>query len=108
MLYQLSHYKPMVLGYSGFVPKLSRLIKLTVTNQRLNDDILHDLATAGVRYVIIDNLAIDARKDKDFLRSSKFVRIIYDQKDEIVAELNPVPVEKDIKKLIQMWKKEED
>lgn len=108
MLYQLWHYKPMVLGYSGFVPKLSRLIKLTVMNQRLNDDILHKLATAGVRYVIIDNLAIDARKDKDFLRSSKFVRIIYDHKDEIVAELNRVPVEKDIKKLIQMWKKEEE
>jgi hypothetical protein len=108
MLYQLSHYKPMVLGYSGFVPKLSRLIKLTVMNQRLNDDILHKLAAVGVRYVIIDNLAIDARKDKDFLRSSKFVRIIYDHKDEIVAELNQVPVEKDIKKLIQMWKKEED
>jgi hypothetical protein len=106
MLYQLSHYKPMVLGYSGFVPKLSRLIKLTVMNQRLNDDILRNLASAGVRYVIIDNLAIDALKDKEFLRSSKFVHIIYDHKDEIVAELNQVPVEKDINKLIQMWKKE--
>jgi NDP-sugar pyrophosphorylase family protein len=98
----------MVLGYSGFVPKLSRLIKLTVMNQRLNDNILHNLAAAGVHYVIIDNLAIDARKDKDFLRSSKFVRIIYDRKDEVVAELNQVPTEKDIKKLIQMWKKKED
>jgi len=108
MLYQLSHYRPMVLGYSGFVPKLSRLIKLTVMNQRLNDDILHNLAAAGVRYVIIDNLAIDARKDKDVLRSSKSVHIIYDRKDEVVAELNQVPIEKDIKKLIQMWKKKED
>ncbi len=107
MLYQLSHYKPMVLGYSGFVPKLGRLIKLTVMNQRLNDDILRNLATAGIPYVVIDNLAIDARKDKNFLRSSKFVRVIYDQKDELVAELNRVPVEKDIKKLIKMWKEEE-
>jgi hypothetical protein len=108
MLFQLSHYKPMVLGYSGFVPKLSRLIKLTVMNQRLNDDILRNLATIGVRYVIIDNLAIDGRKDKDFLRSSKFAHIIYDHKDEIVAELNQVLVEKDIKKLIKMWKEEEE
>ncbi len=107
MLYQLSHYKPMVFGYSGFAPKLSRLIKLTVLNQRFNDDILRNLSTAGVRYVIIDNLAIDARKDKDFLRSSKFVHVIYDQKDELVAELTEVPVEKDIKKLIKMWKEEE-
>ena len=107
MLYQLSHYKPMVLGYSGFVPKLSRLIKLTVMNQRLNDDVLRNLSTAGVRYVIIDNLAIDARKDKDFLRSSKFVHVIYDRNDELVAELNKVPVENDIKKLIKMWKEGE-
>lgn len=108
MLYQLSHYKPMVLGYSGFIPKLSRFIKLTVLNRRLNEEILRNLATAGVRYVIIDNLAIDERKNKDFLRSSKFVRVIYDQKDELVAELNKIPVEKDINKLIQMWKKEKD
>lgn len=107
MLYQLSHYKPMVLGYSGFVPKFSRLIKLTVMNQKLNDDILHKLAIAGIRYVIIDNLAIDARKDKDFLRSSKFVRVIYDHKDEVVAELTQVLVERDIKKLIQLWKGED-
>lgn len=105
MLYQLSHYKPMVLGYSGFVPSLSRLIKITVMTRGLNDDVLQRLAAVGVRYVIIDNLAIDANKDKDFLRSSKFVHVIYDYKDEVVAELNQIPVERDIKKLIQMWKK---
>jgi hypothetical protein len=108
MLYQLSHYKPMVLGYSGFVPTLSRLIKVTVIYQGLNDNVLLRLATAGVRYVIIDNFAIDASKDKDVLRSSKLVHVIYDQDDEVVAELNKVAVEKDIKKLIRMWKKKDD
>jgi hypothetical protein len=108
MLYQLSHYKPMVLGYSGFVPTLSRLIKITVIHQGVNDHVVQRLATAGVRYIIIDNLAIDAHKDKDFLRSSELVHVIYDQNDELVAEVNKVPVEKDIKKLIQMWKKKKD
>src|SRR5262249_26891239 len=55
MLYQLSYSYPMISGYSGFIPRISRLMERTLMDQGLSKEVIAKLAKTGVKYCVVDN-----------------------------------------------------
>jgi hypothetical protein len=91
MLYQLSYSFPMVSGYSGFVPKLTRLIESTVIREGISEATVTKLAKTGVKYIVVDNLLVDKRNVSNQLRSQRSCKILYDNNNEMVVELPVLP-----------------
>jgi hypothetical protein len=103
MLDQLSHSFPMVSGYSGFVPPITRLIEKKLLREGASRQVVMKLAKTGVRYVVVDNLLGDTTEILDQLRSQPNCEILYDRDGEMIAELPAIPPERDMEKLLAMW-----
>jgi hypothetical protein len=103
MLYQLSYSFPMVSGYSGFVPPLTRFIEHKLINKGLSQPVIAKLARTGVKYIVVDNLLGDTSEILSQLRSQRICKIIYDKDGEMVAELPVMDPERDMKNLTEMW-----
>jgi hypothetical protein len=104
MLYQLSYSFPMVSGYSGFVPKLTRLIESTLIREGISESTITKLAKTGVKYMVVDNLLSDKKEISNQLRSQRSCKILYDKNNEMVVELPVLPPE-DEQDLNRMWRR---
>lgn len=102
MLYQLSHSFPMVSGYSGFVPELTRRIERTLIKDGASPSAINKLAQTGVRYIIVDNLLPDRRGICNQLRSQRTYKILYDHDQEMIVEL-PIEASGTEQNLIKLW-----
>lgn len=102
MLYQLSYSFPMVSGYSGFVPDITRSIERVLVRDGPSPSVITKLAKTGVRYIVLDNLLEDTSGISSQLKSEKRCKVIYEQNGEMVVELPAVAVEPEPKDL---WRK---
>ena len=107
MLYQLSYSFPMVSGYSGFVPPLTRLIEHKLINKGLSQPVITKLARTGVKYIVVDHLLGDTSEILSQLRSQQICKILYDKEGEMIAELPAMDAEREMENLIEMWSKTE-
>lgn len=103
MLYQLDYRFPMISGHSGFTPPLTTLIESTILEEGISPGVINKLMRTGVRYLVIDSMIGDTDLLRKRLRSLKEVKILYDDKKEMVVELPAGPVEKDIESLLKLW-----
>jgi len=105
MLYQLSYSYPMISGYSGFIPRISRLMERTLLDQGASKDVVQKLAKTGVKYCVVDNQMDedDAAELENQLRANPQCKVLYDRNDEMVVQLPATIPETDMPKLIQLW-----
>lgn len=103
MMYQLSHKKPMVMGYSSFMPPLTRKIYAHISTNDISDAIIEKLVITGVRYIAVDYICGNSSEVCNKLRVLAGVKILYENKDGMLVELPKVKVEKDMSKLLNMW-----
>src|SRR5262249_59275607 len=105
MLYQLSYSYPMISGYSGFIPRISRLMERTLMDQGLSKEVIAKLAKTGVKYCVIDNQMDpdDAAQLEGQLRTDPGCKVLYDQDDEMVVQLPSTTPETETKRLLKLW-----
>lgn len=103
MMYQLSHGKPIVAGYSSFMPPLSQKIYQYLKTNNVSNELIDKAATTGIRYIVVDSISGKFMEICNRLRSLSQIAILYDNKDGMIIELPKTEIEKDMSRLLEIW-----
>jgi len=99
MLYQLRHRHPMAMGYSGFVPDLSRKMREYLVEEGISEGSVKKLASTGIRYLVVDPLGRDTAEPCERIRKLQSVKVLYDNNNQMVVELPHLEVQRDLSSL---------
>lgn len=107
MLYQPSSSYPMVSGYSGFIPEITRRIERAFLNGVISQSAITKLSRTGVKYIVLDHLLADTSDIANQLRRRRGCKVLYDRDGEMIVEL-PTTAREAEENLIRLWSQNEN